>query len=74
MPQPEIIVRLAQAWQQHWAGIMSADQAADGGMEPELPASVFVHPQTQPAGRDFQSAETTGADRQRSASISNSKG
>jgi hypothetical protein len=53
---------------------MSADQAADGGMEPELPASVFVHPQTQPAGRDFQSAETAGADRQRSASISNSKG
>jgi hypothetical protein len=74
MSRPEFFVRLTRAWQRHWAGIISADQAAAGAMEPELPASVFVHPQTQPAGSDFQSPETGNAERERSASISNTKG
>lgn len=66
MPAPEILSRLTQAWRRHWARILLAD-AADNLLEPELPATVFVH-HAAPSGDQAGTAA-----RQRSASISTSK-
>jgi hypothetical protein len=53
---------------------MSADSAADANMEPELPASVFVHAPATAAGPAVQAGVTGVAARQRSASRSMSNG
>ena len=53
---------------------MSADSAADASMEPELPASVFVHSPLTATGPAVQVSATGAAARQRSASSSMSNG
>jgi hypothetical protein len=71
MPQPDLFARLIQAWQRHWARIMSADSAAAIRLEPELPATVFVTPPSVAPGETYAPG---GAAPQRSARISSSNG
>ena len=72
--QPDFLSRLSSAWQRHWAEIMAADSAADASMEPELPASVFVHSPLTATGPVVQAGVKGAAVRQRSASRSTSNG
>ena len=74
MPQPDLFVRLSLAWQRHWAGIMAADAAAEADLQPELPASLFVHPH-QPSTAPVAQANSIGlAPCPRSARISSNNG
>lgn len=70
MLSDNFFTRVARAWAQHWARIISADAAA-AKAEPELPASVFV--QFAPSAK-VQPKASDRAAAQRSASISSSKG